>query len=1460
MTKFRPALTMTCVLSLAFVLSFSGVGHAHPSLTEPGSAKLDPVLRLLLEHPITDEETSPLGPFVAPAPDGSPVGGDNKFLTRAESLPANALETLSETMGFHPDDRNPTVDVLIETTGDLAELRDLDTKVQARVGNIVTANVPLHHLPDLARLKSVIYVEASRILQTSNDVSVPGTGAVRARQEFGVSGEGVVVAFIDTGIDFTHGDFRNPDGSTRIKYLLDLSDPGDLDSDGVLDGPDDFGGTLYTEADINAALDDNGATYRSMGAPRSIPDNDSAGTSSRIVVPDHLTIESLAVKLYIAHYNRGDLRVCLTSPAGTRRCLSDRSGGSRDHIIGTFEPDGFIGESAWGTWQLKVSDHSRSYTGTLVSWALKVNQRVRQEDVEGHGTHGAGISAGNGQGTGNGVPAGTFAGMAPRADLVVVKGTRTDGGGFYTSDEINALSFIDAMAAQLGKSYVTNMSLGGQFGPHDGSSLDEQAIDNLVGPGVPGKAVVVSAGNEGDEDIHASGNVRQGRSSSFYVDVPSGASSVPIDIWYHGSDTFDVGFEDPVGRTANPININPGECQLWRVSRRQGSYIYYLYYIHVCSFGNSSLNGDKEIRIELYRGYESIRSGNWRFYLHGDSVMSDGRFDSWIPYGAEFDPGDGKMRVSMPGTARNAITVGAYVTKDEWTDKNGIRRRCADLLSASTCAPGVNDLASFSSDGPTRDGRQKPEIVAPGQMIASTCSSDASPGSWFSMFPSDQWIMEDGTHGVSMGTSFAAPHVTGAVALLLEVDPGLDANGIRDLLTSTARRDDFTGGLPNEEWGYGKLDVYAALQQMVPTASLTPTATRTPTPTPTPTEEAATQRQRLVYMPLILRNHAGVTPPSPTPTDTPTSSAGLTISGAVQACTGERVPGATVTLEGTSQSTETDASGNYTLGPLADFLAGNYVLTASKPGYEPRSITKDIPSQGTIEVNFADATCLALIIATPTPTATQTSVPTATATPTPSATATPTPTDTPTPSAGLTISGAVQACTGERVSGATVTLEGAGQSAETDARGNYTLGPLADFLAGNYVLTASKSGYESRSVTLDLPSQGRVEHNFAGLTCLALATTTPTVTQTPTPTVTITAAATPTATPTSTATATQTPTTPPPPPGGERWEQIATMPPLPRRRQWARAVYDATNRRMVMFGGWDRTSDLDDTWVLDLTPGQETWTKCSLGQAPRPRDSYVTVYDAVNERMILFGGWDRAGDLHNDTWALDLGACRWTELHPSGQAPSPRLWAGGVYDATNQRMIVFGGGDNSGTISNDTWALDLTAGQERWEELHPSGQAPPPRFTHVTVYDAVNRRMIVFSGWDRSKALNDLWALDLRAPGQERWYELHPSGQQSPSPRVWAGGVYDRPGRRMILFGGWDLHSSQNDTWALGLTPGQEHWTELHPTGQLPRPRDSFAVTYDAANRRMIVFGGWDSAGQVLDDTWALSLTPGQEQ
>ena len=804
MSKSRLVLTAICALLWASFLFFSGVSHAQPGLTEPEAAKLDPMLRLLLDHPPADAKPQSLVSLVPPVSDELSEGSSPRVLAKGESLPAEALEQLSETIGFHPAGRKSTVDVLIKTTGDLTELRTLGIEVQSQIGDIVTANVPVGRLRDLAGLESVVAVEASRIMAANNDDSVPDTGAVRARQAFGVSGEDVVVAFIDSGIDFTHEDFRNPDGSTRIKYLLDLSDPGDLDSNGTLDGPDDFGATLYAEDDINAALADNGASYRSADTPQEIPDNRSSGVTSRIVVPDDLTVESLAVKVYIVHFYRGDLKVCLTSPAGTRRCLSDRSGGSRNHIIGTFELDDFIGESAHGTWSLKVSDHAARDTGTLYSWSLKVNQIVRHEDVVGHGTHGAGTAAGSGRGTGNGVPAGTYAGMAPEADLIVVQGSRTDGGGLLTQDVVNALSFIDEMADRLGKPYVVNMSIGGHFGPHDGTTLHEQAIDRLVGPGIPGKAVVVSAGNEGDEDIHASGTVPPGQREEVEFEIPRGGGVAVIDIWYEGSDSFGVGFVDPRGHRENRT-IDPGDdgdCYLEVSTIR-------LWLVCVESELNNPDNGDREVVLQ----FVVVRpTGDWRFILHGDRV-EDGRFDAWI-LGSEFtshiDPG---MRVAMPGTARNAVTVGAYVTKDEWTGASGSARTCRSMLSTSRCRD-VGDRASFSSDGPTRDGRQKPEIVAPGQMIASTYSADAPAGSLFSMFPTEEWIVRDGAHGVSMGTSFSAPHVTGAVALLLETNPSLDALQIRDLLTRHARADAFTGPVPDNRWGWGKLDVWGALEEI----------------------------------------------------------------------------------------------------------------------------------------------------------------------------------------------------------------------------------------------------------------------------------------------------------------------------------------------------------------------------------------------------------------------------------------------------------------------------------------------------------------------------------------------------------------------------------------------------------------------------------------------------------------------
>jgi hypothetical protein len=119
--------------------------------------------------------------------------------------------------------------------------------------------------------------------------------------------------------------------------------------------------------------------------------------------------------------------------------------------------------------------------------------------------------------------------------------------------------------------------------------------------------------------------------------------------------------------------------------------------------------------------------------------------------------------------------------------------------------PTAGTIADFSCQGPRRDGVLKPELTAPGFGVAAAKSANA-------VFE-DSYVTPDGAHVVQPGTSFSTPHVTGAVALLLMQSRWATAgpSAIRDRLEQTARTDGFTGPTPNPTWGYGKLDVSAAM-------------------------------------------------------------------------------------------------------------------------------------------------------------------------------------------------------------------------------------------------------------------------------------------------------------------------------------------------------------------------------------------------------------------------------------------------------------------------------------------------------------------------------------------------------------------------------------------------------------------------------------------------------------------------
>lgn len=427
-----------------------------------------------------------------------------------------------------------------------------------------------------------------------------------------------------------------------------------------------------------------------------------------------------------------------------------------------------------------------AYTEAQINAALVGSGFVNARSLEGHGNHVAGIAAGNGRATGGGQVAGQFIGMAPEADLIVVQVFDDAGITGVTFDDrvLAGLNFIDQKATALGRPVAVNMSFGTQVGAHDGTSLLERAIDTFSGPGKRGRVVVKSAGNDGTQDLHAGGQFGPPGSlnNTIVVQVTkSGLDRVMLDFWFSGSDTFNVTID---GGGFGP-SVLTGLVQ------------------------TDPANGDKELL------FDTGRNGTFTIFIQGISVTS-GRFDAWIPSrNARFDTFSERLRrLTLPGTARNIITVVSFNTKNSWVDSNGIARSSPFIE--------IGNLSTFSSDGPTRDGRVKPELAAPGQRIASALAGNFSPCSAnnTSIF-SCQDVLPDTVHVLSQGTSFAAPHATGLAALVLSKNPDLDAFQVRNLMIQNVLRDAFTGSgaefsapqelLPDVRWGYGKLDAKAVL-------------------------------------------------------------------------------------------------------------------------------------------------------------------------------------------------------------------------------------------------------------------------------------------------------------------------------------------------------------------------------------------------------------------------------------------------------------------------------------------------------------------------------------------------------------------------------------------------------------------------------------------------------------------------
>ena len=434
---------------------------------------------------------------------------------------------------------------------------------------------------------------------------------------------------------------------------------------------------------------------------------------------------------------------------------------------------------------------------------------IRQVDTNGHGTHVAGIAASSGLATSPLFPAGRYVGIAPESTLCIVKATRDE----VTFDDVDILlgvRFCLDRAEENKQPVVVNLSLGGPGGLHDGSSLMEVALDELFADR-PGRVLVTASGNSGDYDIHAGASLLLGSHEVTLkvtrLDVLAEKSFALLELYYDasappkvgGAAELTVGLRSPSGRR---FEVPMGQS-LKATFEGEGT--------AVIDASDQSATGKRGVLIHLsgVTGSEPPKPGDWNVSIQGKTR----RYDLWqvdqspdldLALRGHLDP-DGY--IGIPASAASAISVGALRSRLAWKRNDG---------KEAVFDRELGRVATFSSGGPLGSGGFAPDIVAPGEFILSALSTAAlqsDPRSSFAL-PHDPGLLiaDDGLHGVLRGTSQAAPHVAGAVALMLEARPTLTTTQVRELLRTTASQPLARGYGPRR--GFGQLNVEAVFGRL----------------------------------------------------------------------------------------------------------------------------------------------------------------------------------------------------------------------------------------------------------------------------------------------------------------------------------------------------------------------------------------------------------------------------------------------------------------------------------------------------------------------------------------------------------------------------------------------------------------------------------------------------------------------
>lgn len=391
-----------------------------------------------------------------------------------------------------------------------------------------------------------------------------------------------------------------------------------------------------------------------------------------------------------------------------------------------------------------------------------------------HGTHVMDIAAGNGLGT-------HTSGVAWNSDLIFVELSASDI-PFKEKNVVNstlgdskqlldAVKFIFDEAGE--RPCVINLSLGTNGGSHDGTSLVEQGIDGLIIE-KSNRSVVIAASNSYNDGIHAEASVPQGGSFDLHWEINDRDFTFnELEIWYSGEDEFILEIIKPDGDSIGKIKLGENG----KVLDDHGKTL-----VFASNRRNDPNNNDNEIGIFLESG---LPTGTWTIRLHGTKI-NHGAFHAWIErddFGQSrfMPPNDNTHTLGSISCGHKSIVVGSYDAH------------------VPNCP-----ISFFSSAGPTRDGRQKPEISAPGHAVIAAASGTFNKETKMS------------------GTSMAAPAVTGVIALVLAE---AQANGInltidqiRDIIIKSARRNPPIGEKWDDRYGLGRIDASEAIRSVTTVA------------------------------------------------------------------------------------------------------------------------------------------------------------------------------------------------------------------------------------------------------------------------------------------------------------------------------------------------------------------------------------------------------------------------------------------------------------------------------------------------------------------------------------------------------------------------------------------------------------------------------------------------------------------